>query len=124
MKFKIFGPYLVERRKNRIDKSSLPKFWEMVGEDMPNLPKACGCYLFATRAAGGFTPWYVGKADKRSFEDECFDYHKRDIYDEVIADRNGIPVLFLIVRLTGSKKKCSLPGKNGHREVDYVKVCL
>ena len=96
MNFDVFGPFSIDRKKKRVDKNSLPEFWQKVNERMPGLSKACGCYLFATRASGGFTPWYIGKADKRSFEEECFDYHKRDMragrekLDTAISDKAAL----------------------------------
>lgn len=124
MNFEIFGPFKIERKSKRVDKAALPAFWEKVDEQMPGLSAACGCYMFATSAGGGFTPWYIGKAEKRSFADECFDYHKRDIYDDVLAERKGTPVLFLVAKMTGTKNRCAQPGKNGYREVEYVESLL
>lgn len=63
-----------------------------------------GCYIFALRAAKGFTPWYVGKATK-SMKQECFTSHKLKHYNAVLfKGYKGTPVMFFVV-LPGNKKK-------------------
>lgn len=129
MKFEICGPFEIKKSNHRVDKSHLPDFWKSVNESHPSfsdpqLSDACGCYLFALRAGGGYMPWYVGQVGKRSFVQECFDYHKRDIYDDVISSKKGTPVLFLIAKLTNSNKKFVKPGKSSHRDIEYLETLL
>lgn len=61
------------------------------------MAKERGCYLFAIRAAKGFRPIYVGKT-KKSFEKECFTYHKvADHYQPALGNMGkDTPVLFLL----------------------------
>lgn len=60
-----------------------------------DLSKTRGCYIFALRAGKGFTPWYVGQA-KKNFKQEILAVHKKDIYNSVLANKNGTPVMFLV----------------------------
>lgn len=77
-------------------------------EDWEDLATERGCYVFATRAGRGYTPWYVGKATK-SFKQECFSHHKLNKYNECLVDMaRCTPVLFFVVArgargLTGVK---------------------
>jgi hypothetical protein len=56
-----------------------------------------GCYIFALKTGRGHIPYYVGKAAKQSFEEECFTHHKlASHYHEVVLAHKGIPYLFLV----------------------------
>lgn len=103
MHFEIHGPFDLERNhKSLIDNSAESKreFWDYVDEVELKLPKACGCYVFAVKASRGTLPWYVGKAEKRSFDRECLSAHKINHFNNVVAGRKGIPVLFLLPQVT------------------------
>jgi hypothetical protein len=66
-------------------------------ENCDDLGSERGCYIFATRAGRGYTPWYVGKATK-SFKQECFAPHKLAKYNECLVDMaKCTPVLFFVV---------------------------
>src|ERR1035441_3965509 len=73
--FKIFGPFHIplSGEYNHSIEVGCPAFWK--DSETKPLAKERGCYLFAIRAAKGFRPIYVGKT-KKSFEQECFTYHK------------------------------------------------
>ncbi len=45
------------------------EFWKQ--PDVQPFADEKGCYVFAVRAGGGYTPIYVGKAT-RTFKQECF----------------------------------------------------
>lgn len=98
-------------------------FWEKVQETTDRLSSACGCYLFAIRAAKGIKPWYIGLAAKQSFERECFAPTKINIYNDSLASKKGTPILFLIARRT-SKDKFAKPGKNGHKDIEYLESIM
>lgn len=118
MKYTIHGPFEIRKQTNGLvdlSASSKKDFWATVHEEEAFLPSACGCYLFAVRAAKGIKPWYVGLAAKQSFESECFASHKINIYNEALASKKGTPLLFLIAKRT-KKDKFVKPGKNGHSD--------
>jgi hypothetical protein len=65
-----------------------------------------GCYIFALRSSGGYTPWYVGQA-ARPLAKECMGSHQLVKYQQVFANGNkGTPVMFFVCP-EGTKKKVS-----------------
>lgn len=101
--FRVRGPFKipVKGKQHPYIESGSPDFWEQ--PEAGRFAKGRGCYLFAIRAAKGFRPIYVGRT-KKSFEKECFTYHKiADHYQPALADTGkGTPVMFLIT-LEGGK---------------------
>ncbi|MDE0038023.1 MAG: hypothetical protein OXU77_10780 [Gammaproteobacteria bacterium] len=96
---------------------ALAGFWEKAEQIRVGLRSGAGCYLFAVRAAKGFTPWYVGQS-KGAFDTECFALHKQAIYKDVMDDRkSGTPVLFLIARTTPTGR---LSKRVSPREANFV----
>ena len=72
--YKVFGPFDIPQteEKNGVWKDKLKvDFWEKtvdaVGEP---LSPACGCYVYAVRARKEGFPWYVGKSEKQTFQQE------------------------------------------------------
>jgi hypothetical protein len=66
--------------------------------------KKQGCYVFALKAAKGFTPWYVGKSTK-SMKQEALGTHQINLYNQALFKGiKGTPVFFFIVP-DGNKKK-------------------
>jgi hypothetical protein len=58
-----------------------------------------GCYVFSMKAAKGEKPFYVGKAAKQSFRQECFTPHKRaDHYNEILGSRKGTPYMSFLIQ--------------------------
>jgi hypothetical protein len=54
-------------------------------------------YVFCIRAGKGFTPIYVGKAAKQSFEAEAFTAHKlANHYNPALRKYRGTPVMFFV----------------------------
>ncbi len=109
MKYEIFGGFEVPRKSNKksvVDARDLSSFWkDKVDAAYPKLSSAFGCYVFGLRKrGGGVTPWYVGKTCSQGFSKECFTSHKRVYYNEVIADGPGIPLLYLLARMTRDGK--------------------
>ncbi len=51
-----------EGLKKHIGESDVQRFFE--SEDFQTISRKQGGYVFALRAALGFTPWYVGKTTK------------------------------------------------------------
>jgi hypothetical protein len=95
--FKVFGPFEIpcSGKHARYIQAGCPAFWNSTTSHLAN---ERGCYLFAIRAAKGFRPLYVGKT-KKSFQKECFTYHKiADHYTPALADTGkGTPVMFFVV---------------------------
>jgi hypothetical protein len=85
------------------DDENIDKFWE----EAYYFKEKQGCYVFAVRAARGYTPWYVGKTNK-SFKEECFTDNKLVKYNNVLHPKNeklhGKPVIFFIAPPGGKKK--------------------
>jgi len=126
MRFTVHGPFKLQKQANGlVDRQNDAKraFWQNVINKDNFLPSACGCYLYAIRAAKGVKPWYVGMANKQSFETECFASHKVNIYNEVVANRKGTPVLFLLARRT-SKGRFAKPSVNGRSDIRFLETLL
>ena len=107
MKFEVYGPFEIDRTSKGLvssDAASRREFWERVEDDVPDLPDACGCYVFAIQASRGILPWYVGKAEKQSFVNECLSSHKINHYNNAIVGRKGKPVLYLLPQVTRNGK--------------------
>jgi len=121
MKFEIFGPFEIPRdeKNGLIDDKAIKKFWKEVGD----CSKACGCYLFAVKAAKGIKPWYVGVANKLTFSGEALKKEKLKMYDNVISKQRGKPLLFLIARKTNTGKFAK-PPKNKVNEIEYLETIL
>lgn len=86
----------------KINKEHIKKFWEQA--EVAAIKQKQGCYVFALRAAKGFTPWYVGKAGK-TLKQECFSTHKLEHYNSVLWKGNkGLPVMFFVAP-AGTKNK-------------------
>ncbi len=106
-KFEPIRPFEIPVEKTkvkRIEKEQVKRFFEDKNiQKAIDLSNTRGCYIFALRAGKGYTPWYVGLA-KKSFKQEIFTPHKKDIYNGVLAQKAGTPVMFLI----GSSKKSLL----------------
>jgi hypothetical protein len=92
---------------------NLDAFWDEVGEYRHDV----GVYVFAIKASKGYTPVYVGKAARQSFEYEVFSITNRGNHynPALLAWQRGIPVLFLIIHPKGK-------GKTNERAIDQVET--
>jgi len=107
MKFIPYGPFELPRvNANRLatDSASLKAFWADVEAEVPGLPIGCGCYVFSLKAPRGTKPWYVGKAERTAFRNECLAPHKALIYLSAVAEKKGTPELMLIAQVTPTGK--------------------
>jgi len=122
--YQIFGPFELPQTSshNRLDDKKIKKdFWDQVELEVDGLPNACGCYIFAVRAGKGALPWYVGKASRQSFKQECLQSHKLVKYNEILNKRRGTPLLFLISKVTPTGKFSSKSNsKNGYPDIDFL----
>jgi hypothetical protein len=114
--FSVSGPFDVHLEPNKGGKmvaKDLDAFWEEVGEHRHDV----GVYVFAIRAGKGFTPIYVGKTARQSFENEVFTVTNRaHHYNPALLNyTKGVPVLLLIVHPRGK-------GKINHKAIDQVET--
>lgn len=126
MRFDIFGGFQLPVEPHGVVPKSKKKhkpFWEQVDERHPELRHARGCYVFAMNSGGGLTPWYVGKAEKSSFIEECFTPGKINCYNDVIPryDR-GTPHLYFVAMLT-PKRRFAQPN-SGHQSIAFLEKLL
>ncbi len=96
--FRVEGPFAVPFTKKTagriITSDDATKFWDK----HLDLGSKRGCYVFGIRAGKGSTPGYVGKASSTTFQQEAFTDHKRNRYNEQLADyHKGTPVLLLVI---------------------------
>lgn len=93
--FRTAGPFdvpLMPRIPSKMVAEDSTEFWQQCS----SLKMQVGCYVFAVRAGGGFTPLYVGKTTK-CFEKECFTDHKLKHYNYGLAPyQKGTPVMFFV----------------------------
>lgn len=127
MRYKIFGPIdLTRNGGGHLDSAACASFVKEADTLAEGLSEACGCYVFGigTSGAKGPRPWYVGKAERQSFEKECFTPHKMAIYNDAIENYvRCLPVLFLYARVVQSGR-FSNPSKSTHRDVGFLENVL
>jgi hypothetical protein len=99
--FRVEGPFEIKplhlHYGRVIQKEVIEKFWE----ENPECSEGLGCYIFGMRTGGGLIPIYVGKSST-GFRHECFQHHKLTHYNEAIASQKGTPIMFFVVKDSGS----------------------
>jgi hypothetical protein len=86
--------FFKQGKAKQIAAEHVKKFWDTVSAK--KIAAKQGCYIFALRAAKGYTPWYVGRTYK-SFGKEAFAIDKLNKYNAVPFDgRKGLPVMFFV----------------------------
>jgi len=127
MIYTIHGPFdiPINKKNGLVDRhnKTLKEFWVCVDRNEESISSSCGCYLFAIRAAKGFKPWYVGRTGKQSFQRECFAAQKINIYNDVLANRKGTPVLFLLSKRT-IKGKFVKPSRKQPHDISYLETLM
>jgi len=126
MNFQVHGPYEVPRVKGLIDNSaaSKKKFWAIIRKSVPNLPEACGCYIFTIKAKRGSLPWYVGRTTKRTFIGEALGAHQVNHYNQALGKKVGVkPQLFFISKLTPSGRLAK-PSGNSHKDIEFLETFM
>jgi hypothetical protein len=126
MNFIVAGVFKMDRKPNgHIDdrKESKAKFWKTVECDWKGLKDASGCYVFALNTGRGPIPWYVGKAERQSFEDEIFTLHKLHHYNDVVIEHKGTPYVFLMPRVTSRQRLCR-PAKNHNASIRLLETLM
>jgi hypothetical protein len=126
MDFLAAGVFEIGRQKNgHVDISSGSKalFWRTVEDESPGLSRAAGCYVFVLFNGRSAMPWYVGKAERQSFETEIFALHKVHHYNEVLASNKGTPYVFLLPRVTARRKLCK-PTRAENSSIKLLEILL
>jgi hypothetical protein len=130
MKFQIAGPFKISRftAKRIITRRSKQRLKALFERWHPGLVEACGCYVFAVRAAKGYKPYYAGQALRRSILNEAMSSGNVTRYNEVLGDRDrGAPVLFALPWLTNSatqfRKRAKKKGARS-RTLDFLEDWL
>jgi hypothetical protein len=122
MRFEVYGGFQIQRNPNARTGCFNRAFWD--GIPYEGLRKACGCYLFALQNGNNICPWYVGKTERQTFEKECFARPKISYYNSVLESHNGMPLLFLVPRLTAAGQAFSHPTRTGYRDIDFLEAML
>lgn len=133
MNFKVYGPFLLnadsgsgkEGLPGWIDQPDIKDFWDKVGQQNANLEKACGVYIFCVegkqKKKGKTTnlPWYVGKAERLTFKQECFNHRNQLSYNKVISQlyRKVTAINFYFVARHDEDGEFSTPAKKDDETV-------
>ena len=82
------------------DKERMSEFW-----DETEIRERKGCYVFAIKAAKGYTPIYVGRASTSRFDSEVFNARNLKNCNRALAERSkgALHVFLLPVRKTKGK---------------------
>jgi hypothetical protein len=126
MRFIVSPAFKIDRKpNNHVDatRKSRARFWRTVEEEWEGLKDASGCYVFGLKTGGGPVPWYVGKAERQSFEKEIFAIHKLHHYDDVLAGIKGTPYVFLIPCITPTERYCK-PTRNRNASIRFLETLL
>jgi len=112
--FEVNGPFeLPVGEKRFLKPNELDQFWN----DSKDMADKRGCYIFAVRAGGGVTPYYIGKTT-RTFREEALNPRNQvEFIQPILAERKGTPVLFL---LTSPEKK----GRTNKKHIDQLEKFL
>ena len=83
-----------------------------------------GCYIFSIRKNNKIKPWYVGKTQNQTFENECFSDHKFAKYSEVLMYQGGTPMLTLIAKIKNQQLGLSKDPKGiSELEEMLIRIC-
>ena len=128
MKYTLHGPYeLPENAKKKVDLSaqSIQGFWKAANKaEREMLSDATGIFFFMFRAGRGIKPWYIGRAEKGSFEEETFTEERKAAYLKIARSRDrGTPLLIFIAR-RNEDGTFTQPGKTRHEDLTFVESYL
>lgn len=126
MNFQVAGVFELSRQENgHVDvmAASKVRFWQRVDNVFPGLSGAAGCYVFVLFNNRSAMPWYVGKAERQSFEREIFALHKIHHYNEVLASNRDTPYVFLLPRVTARRRLCR-PTRANNASITLLETLL
>ncbi len=123
--YETFGPFDIERDGNKLRKTALTAFWSEREVDAPGLSGAIGIYIFTVRATKKSIPkpWYVGKTDQQGFK-KRFSQQLNRFGDVLDVAKNGTPQIFLLGRVTPSRKAFMKPRSEPLRTNDDLESML
>ena len=122
MNYDVYGGFEVRRNRHRQGDYDA-SFWGLIEEAKEGLSGACGCYIFALKNGNNLKPWYVGKAERQPFARECFSVSKKLIYNNILIENNGSPLLFLLPRTTPKNSFCK-PTRRVYRDIEFLETML
>ena len=138
-RFKVFGPFpvglLLGKSSKRINPQDIREFWSRV-DDKENRPEgrlgeAGGIYVFGLRSddADPGKPWYVGKAAKQNFREECFTPHKLVHYHDAMelrGNKSNEPIMYFVARCKPKQRGFATIPRKGNEQIesaiDYVET--
>lgn len=124
MYYQPYGPFEINKKALHENSRSVVKnvFWDDVPDDIKDVKDACGCYVVCLRAGKGYTPWYVGMAQKQSFDKECFNHKNITQYLKLIAKKKGTLVLFFLAKKTSDKKNSRFckPTSRKYSDIEFL----
>ena len=92
--FVVKGPYPLQfNEKGMLDNEKIAQFFS---QRAVGFSSKHGVYVFAVKHGKAYLPYYVGKT-KNSFKAEIFNSSNLRKYEFVFRERNGKPVMFLLV---------------------------
>ena len=126
MRFDVAGPFEIARHgaKKNITKDSLAGLKKLMEELEEGLSESCGCYVFAKRAGGGITPWYVGQACRRPMLKEALNAENIAKYNKVLDDDRGTPILFVLPVRTPTGKLRKRPDTGSLPSLNFLERWL
>ncbi len=124
-RYGVYGPYPVpfKQAPNAVDKAirckDVKEMWDDIRKREKGMDEACGVYVVGIRNGGNTKPWYVGTAEKVSFEERCFEFPA----ETNIVKNKGTPVIYFLPKLAEKgvsgfakpRRTLSTPG-----DMDYV----
>jgi hypothetical protein len=127
MQYVAYGPMTLARDQVLTSTSKVRSdWWDQIENEFhaEGLRDACGCYVFAMRAGKGTRPWYVGLAQRSSFQHECFTPDKKVKYQGVLNRMKGTPLLYFYARTTPTTHAFSKPTRSGYGDVVLLEQLL
>ena len=117
--YRVFGPFKVPRKGDLFDNGAAAKsvFWQEVEQSEAGLSKAYGCYILSVCQ----TVWYVGKAQKLTFGQECFGSTKELKISKAINEGGGDAYLHLVARTMSGG---TFAGRGHHEDIDELESRL
>jgi hypothetical protein len=121
--FDVYGPFPIQHHRRKVPHTQLD-LWELAEKRDEGLASAIGCYLFGLSFRGKLTPWYVGMTVAQAgFKAEAFQPHKIGIYNGILADHPGKPILFFFPLMT-PEEKFSKARTHGKKVIGWLERTL
>lgn len=127
MSFEIFGPFnLIDEDGATVD--ATPKrqaaFWQEVEAREPGLSAAFGCFLFSCLSRGHSTPWYVGMATDKPFQEVCFSSQAKKCYRKARKLVPSATPHLLLVPIRSERQEFVIPERAHRAELRAMETCL